>query len=563
VGHSIIIKYNIFISRNMDGVSPDLGKIVAPGYFNADPPGEPKFALVAAGGDPGYTNTIRQAGGSVTVDNFGGINMVASSGAFVGVDSFANITLNTSTTAGVILIETNGGGNDVDINNAGTIAFDVMGAGALTGVQTINGAVYPPAGAAATSITQGGALVACLGNGAINISSIGAGVVADIYNAGTIAFDTAGPAAITNLSTINGSAYPFAVTTIGDIANTYVLTDGTSVTIGGSGGAPAIEVGSDNTVYLGDGVSTVNISNLSTINGSAYPAPVSLLGSLANTYVDADGVTVRMGANGGGYAFEIASDNSVTVGSATANTIGIYFSTIQASDTGFKVFDTIGGGNMTLDTTGNITVNSGVSTITNGTGFIFGAEGASITFPLEVTTLSTIGAISNLSTINGVAYPTAFSGGQFYKTGNQTTPSATSTYCSFTGSVYQTGSAITLDSSGGSTFTVNTAGIYQLEWMFSVQPGNSTWTNLQKVSSIDITRESVLYNAILDTRSISSASLWGACVIGSLSLEVGDIISCRVVQPTLAGGSPTVAFLQGQTTSTLDNNTSFTYRKLN
>ena len=161
----------------------------------------------------------------------------------------------------------------------------------------------------------------------------------------------------------------------------------------------------------------------------------------------------------------------------------------------------------------------------------------------------------------GPAY--AFSGGQFYKTGNQTTVSNSNTYSTWSGSVYQTGTDITLDSVGGTTFTVNTAGIYQLEWMFSVQPGNSTWTNVQKVASVDITRSSTLYNVIQDTRSIASTSLWCACLVGSLSLNVGDVISCRVVQPVLAGGTPTVAFLQGITTGTVDNNTSFTYRKLN
>ena len=559
MGHSIIIKYNIFISRNMDGVSPDLGKIVAPGYFNADPPGEPKFALVAAGGDPGYTNTIRQAGGSVTVDNFGGINMVASSGAFVGVDSFANITLNTSTTAGVILIETNGGGNDVDINNAGTIAFDVMGAGALTGVQTINGAVYPPAGAAATSITQGGALVACLGNGAINISSIGAGVVADIYNAGTIAFDTAGPAAITNLSTINGSAYPFAVTTIGDIANTYVLTDGTSVTIGGSGGAPAIEVGSDNTVYLGDGVSTVNISNLSTINGSAYPAPVSLLGSLANTYVDADGVTVRMGANGGGYAFEIASDNSVTVGSATANTIGIYFSTIQASDTGMKLYDPVGGSSVYLNTSGEVQLNAGLSTITDGNGITVGLEGSSIYFPLDPTGLISLGAINNVSTINGSVYPPSAAAPKQATYYNSTAQNLTSgnTDLSFdsTGSWNNDGGYIT-HTSGTADFTVVQTGLYQLEFNATILANGATWTNTLKSIGIDITRSPIAEQAIIaQSANIASANNYAQAVSATYYLVAGDVINLRISN-TYATGTPTAPGVL----NTFDLNNFFTWR---
>jgi len=127
----------------MEGVAPDQGKIVAPGYYNSDPPGDPIFAFSVAGSG-GYAASIRLGGGEVTVDELGGINMEASSGAFVGIDTLANVVITTSTTSGIILIKANGGGNDVHIENAGSIAFDVLGAGALTGVQTINNQVYPP-----------------------------------------------------------------------------------------------------------------------------------------------------------------------------------------------------------------------------------------------------------------------------------------------------------------------------------------------------------------------------------------------------------------------------------
>jgi hypothetical protein len=126
----------------MDNFPPDLGKIVLPGFANADPPGQAQFAFTT--GDSGFATTISNAGSEVSIDNLGGINMIASSAAFVGIDSFANITLDTGLTSGVMLLKTNGLGKDVDIENAGTIAFDALGAGALTGVQTINGAVYPP-----------------------------------------------------------------------------------------------------------------------------------------------------------------------------------------------------------------------------------------------------------------------------------------------------------------------------------------------------------------------------------------------------------------------------------
>ena len=126
----------------MSGPAFDFGKIVAPGYTNANPPGETLFTFSTGGS--GYADSIQRAGGEVTVDEFGGINMIASTGSFVGIDSFANISIDTGTTEGTITIKANGSGSDVDIQNAGTIVFDATGAGAITGVQTINGEAYPP-----------------------------------------------------------------------------------------------------------------------------------------------------------------------------------------------------------------------------------------------------------------------------------------------------------------------------------------------------------------------------------------------------------------------------------
>ena len=91
----------------MDGLPPDLGKLVLAGYINADPPKEPQFALTAAGS--GYATTIQQAGGEVTVDNLGGIGLLASSGSQLGIDSFAKIFLET-VGEGTILLETAGSG---------------------------------------------------------------------------------------------------------------------------------------------------------------------------------------------------------------------------------------------------------------------------------------------------------------------------------------------------------------------------------------------------------------------------------------------------------------------
>jgi hypothetical protein len=166
----------------MDTFPPDLGKFASPGYFNAEPPGDPVFALTA--GDSGLATSIGQAGGIVSVDPFGGIFLETSSTAFIGIDSLNNISIVTESNQPTAEIEMLGqstitisssdgqvklesvvndsfisldldvdieargqllGGGNVNIANAGTIAFDTLGAGAMTGVQTINGVSYPVA----------------------------------------------------------------------------------------------------------------------------------------------------------------------------------------------------------------------------------------------------------------------------------------------------------------------------------------------------------------------------------------------------------------------------------
>jgi len=632
----------------MDGYI-DQGKIPVAGYLNADPPGEPQFALTAAGS--AYANTIQQAGGEVTVDSFGGIGLITPSGSQMGIDTFANIFLS-AVSSGTVLIETAGAGQDVNIVNAGTIAFDNFGAGAMTGVQTINGTIYPPPGTGSASITQAGALVACLGSGAITISSIGVGADVEIYNAGTLRFDTMGAGAISGLSTVNGVAYPpassvpsdltvstltagsyistsalqgvssivcaldflltgtntaivgsnyaslldaggagvnvvggevrlqgsgygvkvegdmnvstlsgvssingvaFPLASIGDIANTYVLTDGTSVTIGGSGSAPGIEVGSDNTVYLGDGVATVNISNLSTINGSAYSA--TTLGDPAGTFVTADGSYVRLGGNGNP-AIEINTGNALTVGSPTANTSIVYASTIQASADGLKMFDTIGNASVKLDTAGTVAINDGHTTATDGTGLTVSGEGIYLSFPLDTTATFGVGAIENVSTINGNPYPIAVRQATYYKSvaQNLTSPNTDVTFDS-TGAWNNAGGYIT-HTNGTTDFTVVQTGLYQLEFSTSILANGGTWTATTKTVFIDITRSPTAETAIIGQSAvINSGANYSQQVSATYYLVAGDVINLRI-NNTILTGTPTA---QGVTT-TFDLNTFFTWR---
>ena len=396
----------------MEGVAPDQGKIVAPGYYNSEPPGDPIFAFSVAGSG-GYAASIRLGGGEVTVDELGGINMAASSGAFVGIDTLANVVITTSTTSGIILIKANGGGNNVNIENAGSIAFDVLGAGALTGVQTINNQVYPPPpSGGGTSITQGGALVACLGNGAVYISSIGAGITADIVNAGTITFDPAGPAALVNVSTINGAPFPGSISSITNNGNTVeadtdaisLQTNGNAfMVLQGSGGVmpnqveirsasagPGIVLGPTNTLLLDNPGSSIpsfismtddgsmaisgaaiNITNLSTVNGSAYPPPVVFPVDLTVSTLTAVDYVSTISIQG------ISSiTNSGGSIETNANTINLYGATANFGD-GFGAGFTVSGGQNR----------------------VIGSSGLIVDYNLSVST------ITDVSTINGVAYP--------------------------------------------------------------------------------------------------------------------------------------------------------------
>jgi len=430
----------------MDGQDPDLGKFVLPGFFNANPPGQPQFALTA--GDAGLAISIGQAGGEVSVDSFGGINMFTpANGSFMGIDSFGNVSAtsgtggsatvtltaagqasiisvdnDTSITLGLdIDIQSRGillGGGDVNITNAGTIAFDTLGAGAMTGVQTINGAAYPPpGGGGGTSITQADALVACLGNGGVLVSSIGGGVTVDVTNAGTIAFDTLGAGAITGLSTINSSPYiPFTgslssisgggayVNCVSTIAlqtngDAFLTLEGAEtgvpgrITMSGGSSKPEIILNSGgNNIAINNNFSAipsyltmdangvvefsgaaVNIGNLSTVNGVQFinggAANLTVSTLTAADYVSTLAVSGVSTISGGTGYLAISAGNTLTL-SSTGDEIQMYANSFRLGPNAenHEVFlngDTHVGG--ALDATSVSTMTAMVSSITSAT----------------------------------------------------------------------------------------------------------------------------------------------------------------------------------------------------
>ena len=170
----------------------DTGSTVPIGYLS---PQVPIFAL-SDGGTAGVASVIANAGGSVAVDGLGGIFMTTQATSFIGLDSFNNIAINTSnatpnatiemigqstitiqSTDGLAVVESVAndsflslgldvelqargallGGGNVNITNAGTFSFDTLGAGAITGLSTINGVAYPAPGPTGPTGPSGGA----------------------------------------------------------------------------------------------------------------------------------------------------------------------------------------------------------------------------------------------------------------------------------------------------------------------------------------------------------------------------------------------------------------------
>lgn len=564
-----------------DQVPYDPGLGLTPGFIS---PGVPEFAL-SSGDTPGVAASIAQAGGEVTVDTFGGINMVASSTAFVGIDSFANITINTGITAGAVAIQTFGGGNDVDILNAGRIDFDALGDGALTGVQTINGSVYPPSGSGATtSITQAGALVACLGSGGITISSIGGGVVVDIVNAGNITFDAAGAGAITGLSTINGSAYPPVAPGVissisgggatvecdvpsGGIAlltsNPFLTLDAGTVTTTLSAGAGTgnVEV-KPNSIILNNPIATVssiiNMKTDGTIDLSG--AAVNLINAGSIDFNTGAGIITQLSTvngvafvNGSNYVLP-ANLTVSTLTAASVSTTSLLVSSIN--NAAFPQAQYVLPANITVSTI------AGVSTIEANPNVPFdflhlGAFDFNISTLGNLTIDSGLGMVLNgVSTINGVEYPVAVKQATYYKSVAQNLTSGTTDITFDLSGAWNNTDGYITHTDGSADFTVVQTGLYQLEFSAIVILNGASWTtSTNKFINISITRSPTAEQAIITQTGLQAVSNYGQSVNSTYYLVAGDVINMSIGNTFTSG--PAQAF---PLTNTIDLNTFFTWR---
>jgi len=133
----------------------------------------------------------------------------------------------------------------VEIQKADTIAFDLSGAGAITGLQKINGAAYIAPNTNEWALYKAVQAVDISGYGLVNVSSL------------------------SNVSSINGAAYPPPTTNVADWslfpALQTVDLSGYAITLVSSIGMTG----------------EASITNLSTINGVAYPAPSTITSNWA------------------------------------------------------------------------------------------------------------------------------------------------------------------------------------------------------------------------------------------------------------------------------------------
>lgn len=195
------------------------------------------------------------------------IQAVGSPGDAVTIDNITGNLLSADTQTLLITGKVNVGSDYyVDISMANAIAFDAAGAGALTGVQTINGSAYPPAPGDVSQWATFKAVqnVDMSGNGLINVANINTLTNATITSAGSLGIfsDLSGDLSLAaagggNVNIGNGS-----------LGNINIEATGHTVTVGGTEivlSTPTVNVSS------GD---IINVANLTGASIGSQPLSI-------------------------------------------------------------------------------------------------------------------------------------------------------------------------------------------------------------------------------------------------------------------------------------------------
>jgi hypothetical protein len=122
--------------------------------------------------------------------------------------------------------------------------------------------------------------------------------------------------------------------------------------------------------------------------------------------------------------------------------------------------------------------------------------------------------------------------GQYYLTSNQTLTSGSTDIIFTSSQTWSDTTAITWTGPSAS-FTVAVKGLYQLVFNVLVTANGATYlTTSNKGASIDITRSpSAEQIIILQNGLVATQQNYGQCAVGTVALDVGDVINCRVGTP--------------------------------
>ncbi len=143
---------------------------------------------------------------------------------------------------------------------------------------------------------------------------------------------------------------------------------------------------------------------------------------------------------------------------------------------------------------------------------------------------------------------------QYYKTSAQAAPTGTTIITFDAASTFSDTGFISW-SPGGSQFTIQQRGLYQVDLTILNLVGTGAWTNLQKSLLMSVTRAPFAPVASLnDNVSISSGVSYSQSLVGTVELYATDIVTMSLGQ-TLTSGSTSIA----STNTPPDLNTSITF----
>jgi hypothetical protein len=517
--------------------------------------------------------------------------------------------------------QTVAGDSYVNINNAGTISFDIGGAGAITNLQTINGTAYPPPEpldlstntvTASNFVSTPSLLVSSINNASYPPA---ASVPQDLTISSLTAADYISSAVVQGVSSVTG---PFLNIAGGDALNLY-SDNGVSVVGGVELYANAVFASS---ITFQDATSSF-ITGLSSLNGVAYPPPASVPENLVVSTLTVSSISylpkIESCSSIGWAAGAVPTvsfsptETTVSYGPLSVSSI-IDVSTINGQPyvAGGGVNPnlalstlTLNGGSFSLNTIfiehnaqpEEIGLNIGVRAATASSGYIgfsrtgysnaddgimslhatdinsentlvvsYFSTALSVIAPIKVSNVYATGfvntsSIIGVSSINGVAYPDVTSmiyQATYYNSVAQNLTSGNTDITFDTeGAWNNTGGYIT-HVSGTADFTVVQTGLYQLEFNALVLVNNGTWlTTSNRTCNIDITRSPTAEQAVITNTALQGVQNYGQSVSGTIYLVAGDVINLRLGN-IYTGGSPTPPQAQGLQ-NTFDLNTFFTW----